>query len=94
MHVSDDCSVHAFQEKPEGDGGWVNGGFFVLEPKVFDYLGGDDCIWEREPLEGLSRDCELVAYRHGGFWMPMDTLRDKMALEQMWADGSAPWKLW
>ncbi len=94
MHVNDDCAVLAFQEKPEGDGGWVNGGFFVLEPRIFDYLGGDDTIWEREPLEGLSRDCQLVAYRHSGFWMPMDMLRDKMALDQMWADGSAPWKLW
>jgi len=94
MHLGEGCDVHAFQEKPEGDGSWVNGGFFVLEPSVFDRIDGDATIWEREPLESLASDCELMAYRHGGFWMPMDTLRDKMALEAMWLDGTAPWKKW
>lgn len=94
MNLTDVCAVHAFQEKPEGDGGWVNGGFFVLEPSVFDRIEGDHTIWEREPLETLAADCELMAYRHEGFWMPMDTLRDKMALDAMWADGTAPWKKW
>lgn len=94
IHVDDGCAVQAFQEKPDGDGGWVNGGFFVLEPAVFDLLETDSTVWEREPLERLSHDCQLTAYRHEGFWMPMDTLRDKLALEAMWVDGSAPWKLW
>ncbi len=94
MNLSNECAVQAFQEKPEGDGGWINGGFFVLEPSVFDYIEGDQTIWEREPLEQLSDECELMAYRHEGFWMPMDTLRDKTALDGMWEDGTAPWKKW
>lgn len=86
--------VRDFVEKPEGDGGWMNGGFFVLEPAVFDYIAGDDVLWERAPLERLARDGQLAAYRHTGFWMPMDTLRDKRALEALWESGAAPWKLW
>ena len=72
----------------------MNGGFFVLEPAVFDYIAGDDVLWERAPLERLARDGQLAAYRHAGFWMPMDTLRDKRALEALWESGAAPWKLW
>ena len=86
--------VTGFAEKPVGDGGWINGGFFVLEPGVFRYLQGDADIWEYEPLEGLARDGELGAYKHQGFWQPMDTLREKNMLEEMWASGKAPWKTW
>ena len=90
----DGTAVSGFQEKPEGDGGWINGGFFVLSPKVLDYVKGDDSIWEREPMEQLARDGQLTAYRHSGFWLPMDTLRDKNLLEELWASGKAPWKTW
>ncbi len=86
--------VAAFQEKPAGDGSWINGGFFVCEPAVLDRIAGDDTVLEKEPLEGLVRDGQLVAYRHSGFWQPMDTLRDKNQLESMWNSGKAPWKLW
>jgi glucose-1-phosphate cytidylyltransferase len=86
--------VESFVEKPKGDGGYVNGGFFVLEPEVFDYIKGDSTIWERDPLEGLAKDRKLAAYKYDGFWYPMDTLRDKMYLENHWASGAAPWKSW
>ena len=87
--------VHGFREKPEGDGGWINGGFFVLTPDVARYLdGGDSMIWEREPLEGLARDGELSVYQHDGFWQPMDTQRDMRQLQEMWESGEAPWKTW
>jgi glucose-1-phosphate cytidylyltransferase len=86
--------VRDFVEKPEGDGGWMNGGFFVLEPQVLDYIGGDEVLWERDPLEHLARDGQLSAYRHSGFWQPMDTLRDKRTLEDLWETGAAPWKRW
>jgi glucose-1-phosphate cytidylyltransferase len=86
--------VRDFVEKPEGDGGWMNGGFFVLEPEVFDYIEGDGTLWEREPLERLAADGQLAAYRHRGFWQPMDTLRDKRALEELWDSGHAPWRTW
>ncbi len=95
MDLSEACAVSAFQEKPAGDGGWVNGGFFILEPSVFDYIpAGDGVIWEREPLEALAADCQLHAYKHRGFWQPMDTLRDRVQLEELWAAGQAPWKVW
>ena len=87
-------SVNDFLEKPEGDGGWINGGFFVLSPKVMDLIDGDDTIWERFPLESLARRRELQAFQHFGFWQAMDTLRDKAALENLWAAGCAPWKVW
>ena len=87
-------SVSRFHEKPQGDGAWVNGGFFVLQPKVIDYIDGDATVWEAEPLERLAAENELAAYRHGGFWQPMDTLRDKKLLEDLWASGKAPWKIW
>ncbi len=86
--------VSAFQEKPKGDGTWINGGFFVLEPKVFDYIENDATIWERAPLENLAIDEQLVAFRHSGFWKPMDTLRDKIELEELWGKGIAEWKTW
>jgi glucose-1-phosphate cytidylyltransferase len=86
--------VKSFEEKPDGDGGWVNGGFFVLEPQVFDYLGDDSTIWEREPLEKLAKNNQLSAYKHKGFWHPVDTLWDKNYLEKLWKDGNPPWKIW
>jgi glucose-1-phosphate cytidylyltransferase len=87
-------TVKAFQEKPEGDGSWINGGFFVLEPSVIDLIKNDSTIWEREPLESLASSGDLTAYRHSGFWKPMDTLRDKFELIKMWEKGKAPWKKW
>ncbi len=86
--------VTRFVEKPSGDGNWINGGFFVLSPGALDYIDGDDTIWEAEPLENLTRDGQLEAVCHHGFWQPMDTLRDKNHLEALWASGQAPWKLW
>jgi glucose-1-phosphate cytidylyltransferase len=86
--------ISAFQEKPPGDGSWINGGFFVLEPSVFDSIAGDDTAWEREPLEQLARAGQLSAFKHSGFWQPMDTLRDKTYLESLWAAGEAPWRVW
>jgi glucose-1-phosphate cytidylyltransferase len=82
------------QEKPRGDGSWINGGFFVLSPKVLDYIDGDQTLWEKEPLERLALSGQLSAYLHHGFWQPMDTLRDKTHLEELWADKKAPWKTW
>ena len=87
-------AVREFSEKPQTGEGWINGGFFVFEPPVFDYLGGDQSILEREPLERLADDGQLMAFRHTGFWQPMDTLRDKELLESLWAGGKAPWKTW
>jgi len=87
-------AVRAFQEKPVGDGAWVNGGYFVLEPSVLDRIEGDDMPFEREPLESLAADGELRAYRHRGFWQPMDALRDLRALEALWGSGEAPWAVW
>lgn len=87
--------VTAFREKPRGDGAWINGGFFVLEPEIFDYIkGGDSSVWEGDPLERLAADGKLAAYAHSGFWKCMDTLRHKIELESLWKSGKAPWKLW
>jgi glucose-1-phosphate cytidylyltransferase len=86
--------VAGFQEKPQGDGGWINGGFFVLEPGVFDTIHSDGTVWEAEPLQRLAAEGQLQAYRHHGFWQPMDTLRDKTYLEELWESGEAPWKRW
>lgn len=86
--------VRAFQEKPRGEGGRINGGFFVLSPRVLERLTGDDCVWEQQPLAGLAAAGELMAFAHDGFWQPMDTLRDKNLLEELWASGKAPWKSW
>ncbi|MCE1190085.1 MAG: glucose-1-phosphate cytidylyltransferase [Ignavibacteria bacterium] len=94
LQIDPDNTISVFKEKPTGDGTWVNGGFFVLEPKVFDYIEDDATMFERAPLENLARDGQLNAYHHQGFWMPMDKLSDKHELEKMWSSGSAPWKIW
>jgi glucose-1-phosphate cytidylyltransferase len=86
--------VTSFQEKPAGDGAWINGGFFVLEPAIFDYIDADQCSFEGEPLQRLSQEGQLCAYQHAGFWQAMDTLRDKTQLEDFWKSGKAPWKTW
>ena len=86
--------IMQFTEKPKGDGSLINGGFFVLSPKVLELISGDDCIWEEEPLKGLAKDDNLMAFTHEGFWQPMDTLRDMMYLQELWDKGSAPWKTW
>jgi glucose-1-phosphate cytidylyltransferase len=86
--------VRSFLEKPAGEGGWVNGGFFVVEPAVLDYIDGDETVWEREPMQRLADEDKLAAYRHSGFWHPMDTLRDKMVLDEQWVSGKPPWKIW
>ena len=90
----DGINVMSFQEKPQGDGGWINGGFFVLSPKILDYLTDDRTIWEREPMEQLAKEGQVSAYFHSGFWQPMDTLRDKVHLEDLWDSGKASWKIW
>ena len=90
----DKDKVKEFTEKPQIGEGWINGAFFVLEPAVFDYIDGDDTIWEREPLERLAKDGQLMAYRHTSFWQCMDTLREKYILESLWQSGKAPWKIW
>ena len=89
-----DVKITSFEEKPDGNGAWINGGFFVLEPQVLDYIDGDSTVWEREPLEHLAQDGMLSAYKHKGFWHAMDTLHDKNVLEDLWRSGEAPWKVW
>jgi glucose-1-phosphate cytidylyltransferase len=86
--------IESFLEKPQGDGGWINGGFFVLNPKVLEQISSDATLWEQEPLQNLAKQGELQAFFHSGFWQPMDTLRDKNHLETLWASGNAPWKMW
>ena len=86
--------MNSFKEKPRGDGGMINGGFFVLSPHVLDLINGDATVWEQEPLELLASQGNMGAYEHRGFWQPMDTLRDKNHLEDLWANNKAPWKLW
>ena len=93
ISVKEHC-VKDFTEKPEGDGGLINGGFFVLNPKVIDFIQGDSCIWEQRPLKTLAAENQLMAFEHDGFWQPMDTLRDKHYLESLWEKNNAPWKLW
>lgn len=88
------AKIRAFQEKPVGDGGWVNGGFFVLSPKVLEFIDGDTTLWEQAPMERLAAQGQFSAYKHHGFWHPMDTVRDKIALDEMWESGKAPWKIW
>ena len=94
IQIENGVEVRSFMEKPAGDGGWINGGFFVFEPEVLDYISGDDCILEKSPLEGLARDDHLRAFKNERFWYPMDTLRDKNYLEGLWSEGKAPWKVW
>ncbi len=86
--------IMSFHEKPNGDGAWINGGYFVLEPDVIDYIADDSTVWEQEPLDKLAQDGHLSAYKHSDFWHPMDTLRDKNYLENLWKSGNAPWKVW
>ena len=86
--------INSFLEKPQGDGGWINGGFFILNPKVLGLIDGDEILWEKQPLEALAKQGQLQSFFHSGFWQPMDTLRDKSHLEELWALGNAPWKFW
>jgi len=95
LEIGKDNCINTFHEKPKGDGSWINAGFFVCEPSVFDYIkAGDSTVWEKEPLENLASDGELGAFKHEGFWRPMDTLRDKLELEKLWSEGQAQWKVW
>lgn len=94
LQINSNMQVEHFKEKPKGDGNWINGGFFVCEPKVFDYIEGDETIWERNPLEKIADEGQLVAFKHEGFWKPMDTLKDKMDLNELWNLGKADWKVW
>lgn len=94
LNMNQRSEVLAFQEKPAGDGSWINGGFFVLDRSVLDRITDDSTVFEKEPLEGLAGDGQLMAYKHSGFWQPMDTLRDKQQLEELWTSGRAPWKTW
>ena len=94
LNIDEECHVSSFLEKPKGDGAWINGGFFVCEPKIFDYIDGDNTIWEKEPMEAIAAAGQMTAFKHYGFWKPMDTLRDKQELETEWNSGKAAWKLW
>ncbi len=95
IEIDESNTIISFQEKPRGDGAWINGGFFVLEPEVFDYIkDGDETVWEKDPLENIAKEKQLGAYKHMGFWKPMDTLRDKIDLDALWNTGNAPWKIW
>jgi glucose-1-phosphate cytidylyltransferase len=94
LELDDTSRVQGFAEKPQGEGGWINGGFFVLSPKAIDYIEADETYWEIEPMQQLSKEGQLNAYKHHGFWQPMDTLREKRHLEDLWASGRAPWKIW
>lgn len=94
LKFGDNDVVASFQEKPDGDGSWINSGFFVLNPKVIDRIENDESIWEQEPLSSLARDKELFAFKHDGYFQPMDTLREKVTLNQLWVNGNAPWKTW
>lgn len=95
LNLAGNNQVLEFKEKPKGDGSWINAGFFVCEPRVFEYIGdGDDIVFEQAPLMNLAKDGEIYAYKHNGFWMPMDTLRDKIKLNEMWNNKNAPWKVW
>jgi len=91
---SEQTKVHQFLEKPQGDGAWINGGYFVVEPEAIDYIAGTDTSWEQAPLMQIAKADQLSAYKHSGFWQPMDTLRDKQYLESLWESGEAPWKVW
>jgi glucose-1-phosphate cytidylyltransferase len=94
LNLEADDRVAGFQEKPQGDGGWINGGFFVLSPRVIDYIGADETPWESAPMEQLAVERQIEAFEHRGFWQPMDTLREKNLLEDLWSSGKAPWKCW
>ena len=94
LDLSEENEVRGFQEKPKGDGAWVNGGFFVLQPQIFDYISDDSTVLEQEPLEKVASNGELIAFKHENFWQPMDSMRDKVKLNELWSAGKAPWKVW
>lgn len=94
LNLDGNSHVNSFMEKPKGDGSWINGGFFVCQPQVFNYIKGDNTIWEKEPMEAIAEEGQMSAFKHYGFWKPMDTLRDKQELEAEWNSGKAQWKLW
>jgi glucose-1-phosphate cytidylyltransferase len=94
LNLSENDQVHSFMEKPKGDGSWINGGFFVCEPEVFNYINGDSTVFEKEPMENIAAEGEMIAFKHNGFWKPMDTLRDKHELEADWQSNEAKWKVW
>jgi len=94
LNLTENDQVHSFMEKPKGDGSWINGGFFVCEPEVFNYINGDSTVFEKEPMENIAAEGEMIAYKHNGFWKPMDTLRDKHELEADWQSNEAKWKVW
>lgn len=95
LNILEDSTVHSFMEKPKGDGAWINGGYFVCQPEVFDYIkDGDSTVWEQQPMEQIANDGQMNAYKHTGFWRPMDTLKDKHDLNDMWKENNAPWKTW
>ena len=95
LNILDDNAVHSFREKPKGDGSWINGGFFVCQPEIFDYItNGDNTVWEQQPMEQIANDGQMSAFKHNGFWRPMDTLKDKHDLNNMWNESKAPWKIW
>jgi len=95
LNILEDSSVHSFMEKPKGDGSWINGGYFVCEPGVFDHIkDGDSTVWEKGPMEHIAQAGQMAAFKHNGFWRPMDTLKDKHDLNEMWAENNAPWKIW
>jgi glucose-1-phosphate cytidylyltransferase len=94
LNINENNEVHSFVEKPKGDGAWINGGFFVCEPAIFDYIEGDATTWEKEPMENIAQEGQMFTYKHDGFWKPMDTLRDKHELEEDWVAKRAKWKIW
>ncbi|MCF2491088.1 glucose-1-phosphate cytidylyltransferase [Dyadobacter sp. CY347] len=94
LNISESNEVLSFLEKPRGDGAWINGGFFVCQPEILDYIGEDQSVFEKEPLENIAKDGQMAAFKHSGFWKPMDTLRDKQELENLWGSQEAPWKIW
>jgi glucose-1-phosphate cytidylyltransferase len=95
LNILEDSTVHSFMEKPKGDGAWINGGYFVCEPQIFDFINdGDNTVWEQGPMEQIANQGQMNAYKHDGFWRPMDTLKDKHDLNEMWTEGKAPWKVW
>jgi glucose-1-phosphate cytidylyltransferase len=94
VNISESNEVVSFSEKPKGDGSWINGGYFVCEPEIFNFIQGDDTVWEKEPLENIAQQGEMHAFKHNGFWRPMDTLKDKSDLNELWNENKAPWKIW
>jgi glucose-1-phosphate cytidylyltransferase len=94
LNINEQQLVQSFYEKPKGDGSWINGGYFVCEPQIFDFIDGDDTIWEKKPMESLAAEGQMCAFKHQGFWRPMDTLKDKMDLNEMWNENNAAWKIW